>query len=160
MATFDNFDANTTPQQTEFKPLPDGQYLAVIIDSKEKPTKNAQRFGDGSFSESFIEFTFQIVEGEFQGRRVWTRLNLKNKSEQAQAIARSELSSICHAVNVMRPRDSLELHNLPLVISVKCKKRHDSDELTNVIKGYAKKETLTQKAPTANQATPPWQRAA
>ena len=47
------------------------------------------------------------------------------------------------------------------VISVKCKKRDDTGELTNEIKGYAKKESPTPSAagaqPTAN-STPLWRR--
>ena len=55
-------------------------------------------------------------------------------------IARAELSAICRAVGVLAPKDSVELHNLPLVIHVRCKKRTDTSEITNEIKGYAKKD--------------------
>ena len=34
-----------------------------------------------------------------------------------------------------------ELHDLPLVITVVCKKRKDTDEIVNEIKGYSKKES-------------------
>ena len=60
----------------------------------------------------------------------------------------------------MQPKDSVELHNLPLVITVKVKKREDTGELTNEIKGYAKKESAAgqpQQAPAAGN-TPPWKR--
>ena len=40
----------------------------------------------------------------------------------------------------MQPKDSLELHNLPLLITVKCKKRDDTGDVVNEIRGYAKKE--------------------
>jgi len=48
---------------------------------------------------------------------------------------------------------------LPLVIHVRCKKRSDTGELTNEIKGYAKKESPPPAgaAPVAN-TTPPWKR--
>ncbi len=74
-------------------------------------------------------------------------------------IARSELSAICHAVGVMQPRDSVELHNLPLVIVVKLKKREDTGELTNEIKGYERKASAgqAQQAPVTDN-TPPWKR--
>ena len=77
-------------------------------------------------------------------------------------IARSELSAICRAVGVMQPRDSVELHNLPLLVIVKLKKRDDTGELTNEIKGYEPKAAAPaigqpQQAPVASN-TPPWKR--
>ena len=56
---------------------------------------------------------------EFKGRNLWARLNLDNPNEIAVKIARAELSALCRAVGVLEPKDSVELHNLPLVISVK-----------------------------------------
>ena len=81
------------------------------------------------------------------------------QSATAVKIARSELSAISHALGVMQPRDSVELHNLPLVIVVKLKKREDTGELTNEIKGYERKASAgqAQQAPVTDN-TPPWKR--
>ena len=46
----------------------------------------------------------------------------------------------------MTPKDSVELHNLPLVVNVKLKKRDDTGEMANEIKGYSKRETPLRKA--------------
>jgi hypothetical protein len=96
-----------------------------------KPTKN----GNGSH----LQLTFTIIDGEYKNRVLWARLNLENPNATAVKIAMSELSAICHAVGVMQPHDSVELHNLPLVIIVKLRKREDTGELTNEIKGYERK---------------------
>lgn len=152
MATL-NFNANEVPPAEALEAVPAGKYNAVIIESEVKPTKS----GNGHF----LELTFEIIEGELKGRKVWARLNLDNPSPQAVQIAKGELSAICHAVGVMHPMDSAELHNLPLEISVKCRKREDSDELSNEIKGYAKKDSSTAPAAPAPQAmkdSPPWKR--
>ena len=88
------------------------------------------------------------------------RLNLDNPNATAVQIARAELSAICRAVGVLAPSDSAELHNLPLVINVRCKKRSDTDEIANEIKGYAKKEPpAAPAAPASANSTPPWKRA-
>ena len=50
-------------------------------------------------------------------------------------IAHAELSAIGHAVGVMDPEESDDLHNLPMVIRVVCEPREDTGELTNEIKG-------------------------
>jgi hypothetical protein len=151
MADLSGFDANQVEPSTDFDPVPAGKYLAVIIDSEEK----ANKAGTGSY----LQLTFQIIDGPYKSRMLWARLNLDNPNATAVQIARAELSAICRAVGVLAPNDSVELHDLPLVIHVKCKKRTDTGEITNEIKGYSKKETPAPvtAAPTAN-ATPPWKR--
>jgi hypothetical protein len=150
MADLHGFNANQVEPTTEFDPIPAGKYLAVITDSEMKPTKS----GTGHY----LQLAFQIIEGEFKGRFVWARLNLDNANATAVQIARAELSAICRAVGVMTPSDSVELHNLPLMITVKCKKRDDTGEISNEIKGYAKREAATGQPQQAPAATPPWRR--
>ena len=152
MADLGNFNANEIEPTVSFDPLPAGKYLAAVTESEMKPTKS----GNGSY----LQLTFTILEGEYKNRVLWARLNLNNPNATAVKIARSELSAICHAVGVLQPKDSVQLHNLPLVITVKLKKREDTGELTNEVKGYAKKEAAAgqpQQAPVSD-STPPWKR--
>jgi hypothetical protein len=152
MATLKGFNANDVDPASDFEAIPAGKYLAVIIESEVKPNKS----GTGSY----LQLTFQVIDGEYKNRFLWARLNLDNPNATAVKIARAELSAICRAVGVMAPGDSVELHDLPLVISVKCKKRADTGELTNEIKGYAKKEAAAGKpVQAAVDTTPPWRRA-
>jgi hypothetical protein len=60
----------------------------------------------------------------------------------------------------MQPRDSFELHNIPIEITVGLKKRDDNGELTNIVKGYAKRESAaaTRTTPATNGSIPPWKR--
>jgi hypothetical protein len=121
------FDAREVEPQAGFEPIPAGKYLAVITGSEMKPTKA----GDGSF----LELVFQVIEGQYKGRLLWERLNLDNPNPTAVQIARGQLSALCRSVGVMTPRDSVELHNLPLVVTVKLKKRDDTGELQNDVAG-------------------------
>ncbi len=151
MSNLNGFNANDVDPAVGFEPIPAGKYLAVITESEMKPTKK----GVGNF----LQLTFQILEGEFKGRLVWARLNLDNPNATTVKIARAELSAICRAVGVMAPKDSIELHNLPLLITVAHKKRQDTGEITNVIKGYAKKDAAATKVPTAgNNGKAPWKK--
>lgn len=143
MANLNGFNAENVDPIFGFDPIPAGDYLAVITDSGFKPTKS----GSGQF----LEVKFEVIEGQHKGRNLWARLNLDNPNETAVKIAQAELSAICRAVGVMQPKDSIELHNIPLVISVKCVKRKDTDDITNEIKGYAAKGS----APTAPAASAP-----
>jgi hypothetical protein len=150
MAELKGFDANTVEPRKPFEPLPAGKYLAVITESAFEPT--SKRTGH------FLKLTFEIIEGEHKGKKLFARLNLDNPNSQAVQIAKAELSAICRAVGVMAPNDSTDLHDLPLVIHVRCKKRADTDEITNEIAGYAKKESpAAANAPPA-AGPPPWKR--
>ena len=149
MADLNGFDARTVEPTADFDPLPAGKYVAAITESEMKPTKN----GNGHY----LQLTFTILEGEFKNRVLWARLNLDNPNQTAVKIARAELSAICRAVGIMAPKDSVELHSLPLVIAVKLKKRDDTGEMTNEAKGYAKREANGQ-APQAAGSAPPWRR--
>jgi len=150
MANLNGFDAREVEPQVGFEPIPAGKYLAVIAASEMKQTKA----GDGQY----LELTFQVIDGPYKGRNLWARLNLDNPNETAVKIARSELSAVCRAVGVMTPKDSHELHDLPLVVSVKLKKRDDTGEMTNEIKGYERKEAAAGEPQQATSDVPPWKR--
>lgn len=158
-----NFNAHDVEPPGDFDPLPEGKYAAMIAASELK--QNSRGTGD------YLELEFVVVDGPHKGRKVWARLNINNQSATAQEIARGQLSAICRAVNVMTPRDSAELHNLPLSIYVKCVPRTDGNGLTNDIKRFepldggaavAPSAPAPQPAPTATAApvpangAPPW----
>lgn len=152
MADLRGFDANDIEPTSDFEPIPAGKYVAVVTDTEMKPT----RAGTGEY----LQLTFQVVEGPHKNRLLWARLNLKNPNPTAVQIAKAELSALCRAIGVMAPNDSTELHNLPVIIHVRCKRREDTGELTNEIKGFSRKEdppAASPAAPTDNQ-TPPWKR--
>lgn len=153
MANLQGFDANQVEPTGDFEAIPAGKYLAVITDSEMKPNKA----GTGSL----LQLTFQILEGEYENRLLWTRLNLDHPNATAVQIARADLSAICRAVGVLAPRDSVELHNLPLMISVRCKKRQDTGDVVNEIKGYSPREAKVvrpARQSSSAPATPPWKR--
>jgi len=152
MANLNGFDASQVEPSASFEPIPAGKYLAAITESEMKATKT----GAGSY----LQMTFTVLDGEYKNRMLWARLNLNNPNATAVKIARSELSALCRAVGVLQPRDSVELHNIPLLITVKLRKREDTGELTNEIKGYEPKTVAAgqpQQAP-ASDTTPPWKR--
>ena len=150
MAHLNGFNANEVDPAVGFDPIPAGKYLAIITESEMKPTKA----GTGQY----LQLTFQVLDGPYKGRLVWARLNLDNPSDMAVKIARAELSSICRAVGVMAPKDSIELHNLPLTIKVGCTKRSDTGDITNEIKGYEAKGHTEPVAAASVGSVPPWKR--
>lgn len=153
MASLNGFDANNVEPSTNLPPVPAGKYLAIITASELRPTKN----GAGRY----LELKYQVIEGEFKGRKLWSRHTLEHPNAQTVTIARSQLSAICRAVQMMTPKDSGEMHNIPMVITVKVATRSDNGEPTNEVTGWAKKEAIpsvTQPAPAGTPASPPWVR--
>ena len=133
-----DFDAASVEPQQAFDIIPDGWYEAMIIESEMKPTAK----GDGER----LAITFQILDPRYKGRKMWDGLNLKNPSAQAVQISLGMLSAICRAVNVLKVRDSAELHNLPLMIKIGTEKNQDN-EIRNKIKGYKARDGAAHAAP-------------
>ena len=109
MALID-FNAEAIEPMNDFSPIPTGEYTAVITASDMKDTKS----GSGKY----LQLTYQIVDGEYKNRLIFENINLINRNEVAVQIAQKTLSSICHAVGVLHPKDSNELHDKPLMIKV------------------------------------------
>ena len=148
MATL-NFDANTVEPNAGFALIPKGEYTAIISSSEVKKTAA----GDGEY----LSLKFQICSGEFQNRTLFANLNLVNKNEQAVAIARGDLSAICRSVGVLTPKDSSELHNKPLTISIGIKADNRTPgEMQNVIKGYKARSAGPAAAATPGDVKTPW----
>jgi len=157
MADLGNFDARTIDPTKAIEVLPAGKYLAVIKASEMK--ENKARTG------SYLQLTWEIIDGPYKGAPLWQRLNLSNPNPAAVESAKRDLSAVCRAVNVMEPRDSVALHNLPATLIVACKKREDTGEIANEIKGVELRSayTASQAKPATNPAagkptTPAWAR--
>lgn len=159
MANIGAFDA-TQVQPSEgrdFTPLPAGKYPAMITASDLKPTK-AQ-------TGHYLSLEFTVTEGEHQGRKVFTNLNLDNPNQQAVEIAQRDLSAICHAVGKLTVTDSAELHDIPLTINVKVRPAKGDYPASNDITKYEKAGVVAQTpaaqpAAAAPAAAPPWKRSA
>jgi hypothetical protein len=127
MAQF-NFDASTVAPQQSTGPLPAGTYLAHIVESDVQPLKSGN--GEG------LKLTFEIIDGQFKGRKVWENLNIRHSNEDTQRIAQSQLSGLCHAVNVIKLLDTAALHFKPVRINVTVREAQGIYKASNNIKGY------------------------
>lgn len=140
--------------QSDFSAFPSGEYLAQIVESEMKPTKN----NDGEY----LELEYEVMDGAYKGRKVWSRINLSSPNEQARTIANREFASVRSATGVANPRDSQELHYKPHVIRVEMipagtvdKKGYKSTRDKNEVKAWKKAEGVTNtSAPTHSTAAP------
>ena len=153
-----NFNAEEVEPSSSFDPIPAGWYTAIISNSEMKATRDG--YGE------FLSLTLQVIEGQYENRLVFARLNLKNANDKAVAIARKDLAAICRAVGVMSPQASEELHDKPLMIKVKVRAASGDYEASNDIGGYKAVEgaNLTPAPKPQTPVTPsapakkPWQK--
>ena len=127
MAQF-NFDASQVAPQQSSGPLPAGVYLAHIVESDVQPLKSGN--GEG------LKLTFEVIDGQHKGRKVYENLNIRHTSEDTQRIAQSQLSALCHAVNVIKLMDTAALHFKPVRINVTVREAQGIYKASNNIKGY------------------------
>lgn len=124
-----NFNARNVAPNTMPEPLPSGTYDVIIQASPEKPTKNRDGF--------FTEITMVVQGGEYNGRKIIDRLNLKNKNDQAMEIAYGTLSAICHVTGRLEIQQTEQLHGIPFKIVVEKVPRDDRPgAYSNNVTGY------------------------
>lgn len=139
-----NFNADDV-EPSSFGPIPAGDYKAMLQAMETKTTKN----GDGKY----IAATFQIIEGECEGRLIWANYNIENASEKAVQIGKSELADFLRAVDNPRPKSTQELLEppTPFILKVGIDK---NDPERNRVKGYASVNGKTQEtAPRTQPST-------
>lgn len=110
MAFIQPFNAATVEPAKKPPPLPAGVYNAQITDSKTGVLASGN--GEG------IGLTWDIIDGPCAGRKVFQHINYRHANPEAERIGQSELSAVCHAVNVMQLQDTQQLHGRPCRIKV------------------------------------------
>lgn len=105
-----NFNAPDVDPIGSFEVLPIGEYLVAISESSQK--ENNKKTGQ------LLQFTLDIVDGEYKGRKLFERLNVVNENATAQKIAQQSLSAICYVTGVLHPKRSEELHGKPFRVRV------------------------------------------
>ena len=154
-----NFNAEEVEPSSSYEPIPAGWYQAIISSSEMKATRDG--YGE------YLSLTLQIIEGNYQNRLVFARLNLKNANDVAVDIAKKDLAAICRAVGVMSPQASEELHDKPLMIKVKVRAAQGEYDASNDVAGYKGVDGNTSAPVQQKQAAPvapstpakkPWQK--
>ena len=79
--------------------IPIGWYQAQIIESEVRDASN----GNGTY----LLAVFEILEGEYRGRKIFQNVTLQNQNQQAVEIGQRLLTDIYNAVGIpRRPRIS------------------------------------------------------
>lgn len=139
-------DPNVPENTGGFTLIPAGKYNAVIVADKVVKTKDE--------SGKILELKVQIIDGPHAGESITDRINIINKSAQAQAIGQGQLKRICNITGCpFPPADTTMMYGKPLQITVKVEdftSNTSGKELqSNKIAGYNPKTTEPKVAATA-----------
>jgi len=152
-ADISGFNAEEVEPQDSFEPIPAGWYTCLITDSEMKATKNGQG--------EYLQLRLEVSEGDYENRVLFDRLNLSNPNQTAVEIAQRQLSAICRAVGVMQPKDSSDLHDVPLRVKISVRPASDGYDASNEVKAYDAAESSDPAAKaetTGDEASKkPWQ---
>lgn len=110
MANF-GFDPNEYKNSEgggSYDPLPDGKYLLACEEANHKNTAN----GEG------INAKFDVVSGEYAGRKVFLFFNTVNKSDKAQQIGREQLATWARACGKPNASDTDQLVGVPFMADI------------------------------------------
>jgi hypothetical protein len=134
---------------TDFSPLPKGEYLVQITDSEIAQNKS----GTGT------NLTLKLVvqDGKYKNRMVFENLCVVHQNQTAQGIAQTRLKQICEALKVKALKDTSQIHDKNLVVSLDVEKdkymseQKGTDEWRNAIKGYRAAKVATPEPAQASE---------
>jgi hypothetical protein len=158
------FSVNELPQSDRsYDLLPEGWYTAKITDAKLNPTKS----GTGEK----IDVRYDILGPSQQGRVMFSAINIRNQSAEAERIGLQQLGEVMRAIGLDRIENTDQLIGGELQIKVRVKQPSERDksagydQARNDIGGYkaceGRSAPLPSAAPQASSApaagaTPPW----
>ena len=147
MANLSDLDMNNVQAQPVRRLLPEGDYQAVIVDSKMKAPKNPKP-GNGDM----LELTLEVqVHPQFSGAKLWDNLCIRHAGT-AGTIALQRLKAIMDALGLSRISKSEELHNRSLTVTVV--HREHEGEMKSQVKGYSPKRSSGQPMTQTSYAAP------
>ncbi len=135
------FNAGDYDPADEFEPLPAGEYLTMITESSLDNTKSGGQM---------VKLTYTVMEGQFEGRKLWSQHNIVNSSPKAEEIGRKEISRIAHAIGQPRINDTEQLIQQVIRITVVLKQDPGYGPKNEVKKWVACQQTGYQ-VPASNQ---------
>lgn len=111
----------------DYSPFPKGEYTLKCTDAETKTTRSGGEM---------IAATFEVVGGEYDGRKVWNNYNIHNDSEKAQKIGREQVASWARACGKPNASSFDELLERKFIASIDIEKGKDGYADKNRIVGY------------------------
>lgn len=109
-----NYQADFNDVDTgDYTPIPPGKYQVTCVESELNQTKS----GNGSY----IKMVFEVMGGQYSGRKVYHNITFSNPSAKAQEIGRKQLNGYMLACNIQQVQDTAQLTGYAVIANVKIK---------------------------------------
>lgn len=158
-------NANDLPDDTggDYTPLPEGEYSVTIKDAEVKATND----GTGQY----IKLRLDVQGPTHAGRVVFSNINIRNKSEQAEQIGRGQLKAVMSALGIATLTDTDQLIGGQLIVKLSVRAARTDEktgktyEASNDVKAYKPAGGAPMAAPGAMpkpsasapaKSAPPW----
>jgi hypothetical protein len=120
----------------EFTPIPNGEYVAKIKETKKSATKATATLPVSKRVHTY-SVIWEITQGEYKGRQIFVNLNLEHEKENVREMAEGEMLSIADACGVVDFDDLDDLKGIECTIKVGLKKGDANYPDSNKIRSYA-----------------------
>lgn len=91
--------------------LPPANYLVQVVDQSVEETKS-------NANNKMIVLQYQVIDGVHEGAKITDRFNFWHSNPKAQEIARKQFDRMCDALGLKHVRDTKDLLNHQMVISI------------------------------------------
>lgn len=144
-----NNDENSE-EKAMFPPVPAGEHIAVIEESEY--IENREQTGMN------LKLVWQIVDGPNKGSKLFEYLcleHVKIGTKQQAWRTLNKINDICGFSAPDRAKDSSQLHNIPMIIDVKCDIEKDFPNSIKKHESLNDKEVVQPVQQENKQGTPP-----
>lgn len=149
MARID-LDLDTVNEVGEFNtPVPPGNYVSQAIDSDVKPVSSGRGVR--------AAYSFEILEGEYKGRKFFDGFNFVHEDKKTQEIGAGRLKKLCSACHFSgKLQDTSAIHKVPFIAKLRVKEAEGNYGAKNEVADYLpmKNNINTQEQKVTGQVTP------
>lgn len=135
-------------EEQNFEPLPAGWYDMMVTESEMKTSKAGN---------DYLAITLSGIADNCTNKKVFMNLNLFHHNETVSRIAQQQLKQLCQAAGVERPKDSSEIHDIPVLVKLVIEE-DENYGAKNIAKGFKPAEQAQLAQKTVEGDTPPWQK--
>lgn len=131
-------------------PIPTGDYTMHCESSELQPTRDNTGV--------MLKCVFVVIDGEHEGRKVFTNFNVRNKNQMAQQIGIAEFKALCLACGIEfadARNDTSVLLQVPFLARVGIEKAREGFDPRNEIKKFYPAGGAAAPAPASVNAPPP-----
>lgn len=130
-------------EQQTFTPIPTGDYI-IALDRTEKKSSQS--------GTEYLEFAFTIMEGQYQGRKLWERFYIYNSKPGSVTFGKRMIASIVRATGKTQIHDTEELVGSTFLAHIVSETYNGQDR--NTIKSYKPVPSLDSKP--SDMSELPW----